>query len=68
MAKRLTWRRSDGEVCPTLPRDFTRADFDEWICNACNKLALYEELEPDTTMLRAKLAALEAYKIKERSR
>ena len=65
MAKRLTWRRNDGEVCPMIPRGFTRGEFDEWLCNACDKLARYEDLEPDPTMLRAKLAALEAYKLKE---
>ena len=67
MAKRLTWRRNNGEVCPALPRGFTRSEFDEWICKVCDKLARYEELEPDPTMLRAKLAALEAYKMKEKS-
>ena len=67
MAKRLTWRRSDGEVCPAIPRNFTRKDFNEWICSVCDKLARYEDLEPDPTMLRAKLAALEAYKVKENS-
>ena len=65
MAKRLTWRRNDGEVCPRIPRGFTRREFDEWLCDACDKLARYEDLEPDPTMLRAKLAALEAYKLKE---
>lgn len=48
-----------------IPRGFTRGEFDEWLCDACDKLARYEDLEPDPTMLRAKLAALEAYKLKE---